>query len=184
MSEQATVIWMDWLLKDPTVDLESELGQELVRCVTRFDKTSHASFVDMAVLKSFQMSGALPATILHLCAYQAKARLANGPKGHFSMALREEARKMGVTTMTGLLAAGLDLAEASIRTAAALTMIYGKQPNMDSTIRRAYNKFKKTAEGAQLLKLLVDQCRLQPEFRKKLLDEVSQLKPPASGVYN
>jgi hypothetical protein len=183
MSEQTT-FWMDWLLKDPTVDLESELGQELVRCVTQFDKTGHPSFVDMAVLKSFQMSGMLPTTILHLCAYQAKARLGNGPKGHFSKALREEARQMGVTTMTGLLAAGLDPAEASLRAAAALAMIYGKQPNMDSTIRRAYNKFKKTAEGAQLLKLLVDQCRLQPEFRQKLLDEVSKLKLPATGVYN
>lgn len=184
MSEQATVDWMDWLLKDPTVDLESELGQELVRCIGQFDLTKHPSFVDMAVLRSFQLSGALPETILQLSVFQAKARLMEGPKGYLSKALRAEARKMKLTTMTALVAAGLDDQTASLRTAEALNKIYGKQPYADSTIRRAYLKYQKSGEGKLLLDTLKADFSKHPDRRQKLLDEVSELKPLASGVYN
>jgi hypothetical protein len=184
MSEQAKIIWLDWLLAELGPNADTELGQELVRCLRSYDRTGHPSYVDMAVYKSYQMCRGLPDTIQALAAHQANERLKVGPRGNLSPARREEARKMAMTTMTSLVAAGLSHPKASLRTAEALRAIYNLQPYTDSTIRRNYLRYRETAEGEALAETMRATFEETPDLKEKLLRELLALPSLAPGVYN
>jgi hypothetical protein len=184
MGEKVKVIWLDRLLAELGQNEDTELGQELVRCITNFDLTRHPSYVDMAVYKSYKMWRKLPDTIQELAAYQANERLNVGPRGNLSTARREEARKLAMTTMTSLVAAGLCHPEASLRTAEALRDIYKIQPYTDSTIRRHHLKYRKTVEGKALAETMRSTFEENPDFKEKLLQELKMLPSLAPGVYN
>lgn len=184
MSEQEKVVWLDWLLAELGPNADTEWGQELVRCLSNFDRTGHLSYVDMAVYKSYQMCRRLPYTIQALAAHQANQRLKVGPRGNLSTARREEARKMAMTTMTSLVAAGLCNAEASLRTAEALREVYKLIPYTNSTIRRNHLKYRKTAEGKALAQTMCSTFEENPDFKENLLRELQMLPSLAPGVYN
>jgi len=184
MSETNKVTWLDWLRAELGPDVDTDLGQELVRCVGSYDQKPHPSYVDMAVYKSFLMSERLPATIQALAAHQARERLRVGPKGHFSPAAREEARKMAMTTMTSFVAAGLGPAEAALSTAKALISIYGRAPYVASVIRRNYKTYRESAEGIALLEILTKSFAENPPGKAALLSEINLLGHVEAGVYN
>ena len=184
MTGEVKVDWLERLLNELGQRVDSDLGQELVRCLSDFDRTGHPSFVDMAVHRSYQMCGALPLTIQALAAHQAKERLRVGQRGHFSPALRAEAKKMAMTTMTSLVAAGLSVSDASLRTAEALNSIYGRPPYIDSTIRRNHLKYRKTDEGKTLAETMRASFEENPTLKDTLLRELKKLPSLGAGVYN